>query len=135
MKILQNLKGLLLFLLLTNFVSCTDKDDSNSLIGTWSWVSTDGGLAFHIHDTPVSTGKNIDLQITSNGQYFIYTNGIITSKGTYIFSTQKSIVDGTNKKSIIFSVGGEMMIDKIDNLNLELSQNAFDGIGSSYIRK
>lgn len=134
MNTLQYLKGLMLLLLLTTMVSCTDTDDTNTLIGTWSWTETSGGIA-GIHETPASTGKTIDLKFTSNGQYFYYTNGVISSEGTYKFSTQKSIVDGTNKKSIVFSVDREMVIAKIDNENLELDDNVYDGFGSSYIRK
>jgi hypothetical protein len=137
MKTPNFLKGLGFMFLLTIIVSCSDNDDSSNknLIGTWSWVRTDGGIAFNIHDTPVTTGKNIDLKFTSDGKYFYYTNGIISSEGTYKLSTQKSIVDGATKKSIVFSVGGEMIIDKIDNTNLDLDDNNYDGIGSSYIKK
>ncbi|WP_269242078.1 hypothetical protein [Flavobacterium limnophilum] len=137
MKALHHFKKIGFFLLVTVFISCSDNDDSSgkNLTGTWSWVRTDGGFAFHIHDTPASTGKYIDLKFTSDGKFFYYTNGILSSEGTYQFSTQKSIVDGTYKKSIVFSVGGEMIIAKLDNTNLELDDNNYDGIGSSYTRK
>ncbi len=136
-KALNFLKGFGLLILLIIIVSCSDNDNNSDkkLIGTWSWVRTDGGFAFHIHDTPATTGKNIDLKFTSDGKYFYYTNGILSSEGTYQFSTQKSIVDGTDKKSIVFSVGGEMIIAKLDNTNLYLDDNNYDGVGSSYIRK
>ena len=137
MKALRHFKKIGFFLLVLVFFSCSDNNDSSdkNLIGTWSWVRTDGGFAFHIHDTPTTTGKNIDLKFTSDGNYFYYTNGILSSQGTYQFSTQKSIVDGTYKKSILFSAGGEMIITKLDNTNLELDDNNYDGIGSSYIKK
>ncbi len=136
MKAPNFLKGLGLLFLITISVSCSDNDDNSdkNLIGTWSWVSSSGGIA-GTTATPASTGKNIDLKFTSDGKYFYYTNGIISSEGTYKFSTLKSIVDGTIKKSIIFSAGGEMIIDKIDNTNLYLSDNYFDGFGSYYIKK
>jgi len=137
MKVLNFLKSIGLLFLLTIIVSCSDNDDNSvdkNLIGTWSWVSSSGGIA-GTTETPASTGKNIDLKFTRDGKYFYYTNGIISSEGTYKFSTQKSIADGTTKKSIIFSTGGEMVIAKIDNSNLELDDNNYDGIGSSYIKK
>lgn len=137
MNTLKDIKGILLLLLLTTMVSCTDNNDSvdKSLTGTWSWVSTDGGIAANIHDTPASTGNTIDLKFTSDNKYIYYTNGVLSSQGTYKLATQKSIVDGLNKNVIVFSSNGEMMIEKIDNLNLEMSQNAFDGVRSSYIKK
>ncbi len=132
----SNLLKILGLLFLTLFVSCSDNDDSSdqNLIGTWSWVSSSGGIA-GITETPASTGKNIDLKFTSDGHYFYYTNGTISSQGTYTFSTQKSILDGKNKRSIVFSANGEMIIDQIDSTNLYLSDNYYDGFGSSYIRK
>jgi hypothetical protein len=136
MKTLNFIKSLGFLFLLTITMSCSDNDDTadKNLIGTWSWVSSSGGIAGTI-DTPATTGKNIDLKFTNDGKYFYYTNGNLSSEGTYQFSTQKSIVDDTYKKSIIFSVGGEMIIAKLDNSNLHLDDNDYDGIGSSYVKK
>ncbi|TRX20703.1 hypothetical protein [Flavobacterium franklandianum] len=104
MKAISLLKGLGLLFLTTIMASCSEENTNiaaeKNLIGTWSWVSTSGGFAFHINDTPATTGKNIDLKFTGDGKYLYYTNGILSSEGTYQFSTQKSIVDGTYKKSI-----------------------------------
>ncbi len=138
MKVPDFIKGLGIFFLITIMVSCSDENTNiqaeKNLIETWSWVSSSGGIA-GTTETPASTGKNRDLKFTSDGKYFFYTNGVISSEGTYKFSTLKSIVDGTIKKSIIFSAGGEMIIDKIDNTNLYLSDNYYDGFGSYYIKK
>jgi hypothetical protein len=137
MKLFNYLKGFGLLFLVTIIISCSDNDDNSvdkNLIGTWSWVSSSGGIA-GTTNTPATTGKNIDLKITSDNKYFYYTNGIISSQGTYQFSTQKSIVDGTNKTSIVFSADGERIIDKIDSSNLYLSDNYYDGFGSYYIKK
>ena len=138
MKTINYLKGIGLLFLLTVIVSCSVENSNvvvdKNLIGTWNWISSSGGIA-GTTNTPASTGKNIALKFTSDNKYFYYTNGVISSEGTYKFSTQKSIVDGTFKKSIVFSAGGEMIIDKIDNTNLYLSDNYYDGFGSSYIRE
>lgn len=138
MKTLNYIKEIGLLILLTIFVSCSDENTNiqteKKLVGTWSWISSSGGIA-GITATPASTGKNIDLKFTSDGKYFYYTNGIISNEGTYTFSTKKSIVDGIDKKSIVFSAGGEMIIAQIDNTNLYLDDNYYDGFGSSYIRK
>ena len=138
MKTINYLKGIGLLFLLTVIVSCSVENSNvvvdKNLIGTWNWISSSGGIA-GTTNTPASTEKNIALKFTSDNKYFYYTNGVISSEGTYKFSTQKSIVDGTFKKSIVFSAGGEMIIDKIDNTNLYLSDNYYDGCGSSYIRE
>jgi hypothetical protein len=138
MKVLDFLKGFGLLFLITIITSCSDQNTNTgvekNLIGTWSWVSSSGGIA-GTTNSPASTGKNIDLKFTSDNKYFYYTNGVISSQGTYKLSTEKSIVDGTNKSSIVFSADGERVIDKIDNTNLYLSDNYYDGFSSSYIRK
>jgi hypothetical protein len=138
MKVLDFLKGFGLLFLITIITSCSDQNTNTgvekNLIGTWSWVSSSGGIA-GTTNSPASTGKNIDLKFTSDNKYFYYTNGVISSQGTYKLSTEKSIVDGTNKSSIVFSDDGERVIDKIDNTNLYLSDNYYDGFSSSYIRK
>lgn len=137
MKLFNYLKGIGFLFLMTTFISCSDNDDNSiaqNLIGTWSWVSSSGGIAGKT-ETPTTTGKNIDLKFTTDNKYFYYSNGIISSQGTYKFSTQKSIVDGKNKISIVFSAGGEMIIDNIDSYNLYLSDNFYDGFGNYYIKK
>jgi hypothetical protein len=106
-----------------------------SLVGTWQWVRTDGGFAFHIHETPSTTGKTIHLKITSDGKYSIYSNGALTSNGTYTLETRQCIHDHTNKTFVNFSSDPDFMVETIDNHNLEVSDEAYDGVGSSYKRK
>lgn len=105
------------------------------LIGTWEWVGTDGGIANHIHKTPANTGKNVDLKITSDGKYSVYTNGVLTSNGTYVLSTRKCIHDHADKTLIDFSSDYDVMVERIDEENLEVSDEGFDGLGSGYKRK
>jgi len=107
----------------------------NGLAGTWQWIRTDGGIAFHIHDTPLSTGKNVDLKITADGKYFLYTNGSLSSEGTYLMETRKCIHDNADKPLIRFSSFADFMVEKLDQDTLELSDEAYDGVGSLYKRK
>jgi len=119
-------------------LSCSkQKDTDPGLAGNWEWVSTNGGIANHIHETPASTGKNVQLNITADNKYSVYTNGALTSQGTLSFTGQACIHDHTNKKVIVFSNPADqaMMIERIDNSFLELSDNAYDGVGSVYKRK
>lgn len=137
MKAFKYLKGIGLLFLLPILVSCSDDDDNSNdknLIGTWSWIFSSGGIGGTVY-SPATTGKNIDLEITSDNKYFYYTNGILSSQGTYTLETQNCIHDHTNKKVLIFSNNESMMIEKIDNSNLFLSDDNFDGFSNSYIRK
>ena len=130
----------LLFLLLM-VTSCSKQIESHltdqPLTGTWKWIRTDGGIANHIHETPESTAKNIDLRFTEDKHYFIYTNGTLTSQGIFNLEIHNCIHDHTNKNVINFSVptDRDMMIEKIDSPNLELSDDSYDGTASLYIRK
>ena len=124
----------------TAFVTgCSKQVDRSSteesLAGTWSWISTDGGIANNIHKTPANTGKNIDLKIEADGKYSIYTNDSLSSSGTYVLETRKCIHDHTDKAFINFSFDEDMMVESIDKQNLELSDEAYDGIKSYYKRK
>lgn len=137
MKKFKYLKGIRLLFILPILTYCTNNDDNDNvknLIGTWSWISSSGGIAGTVY-SPASTGKNIDLEITSDKKYFYYTNGILSNQGTYTLETQNCIHDHTNKKVLIFSNNESMMIEKIDNSNLFLSDDNFDGFSGLYIRK
>lgn len=130
----------MLTILVTGYITgCSKKVEKSSvgesLVGTWRWVSTDGGFAFQIHETPITTGRNIDLNISSDGKYSVYTNGTLTSNGTYVLETRKCIHDHTDKPFVNFSSDYDFMIEKIDMENLEVSDEAYDGIGSAYKRK
>ncbi len=115
--------------------SCSKQDAEASIVGTWQWLRTDGGFAFHIHDTPASTGKNIDLKIMPNGKYAVYTNGALTSQGTYTLEHRQCIHDHSQKTFIQFSADTGLMVESLDNDHLEVSDEAHDGVGSSYQRK
>lgn len=138
MKTLNNLKSFGLLLLTLILTSCTDQiksiSEESNLTATWSWTSSTGGIA-GITNTPTSTGKNIDLIISSDNKYSVYTNGKISSQGTYTIGTQKCIHDNTVKNVIVFSNDTSMMIEQIDTINLFLSDEFYDGFSVSYVRK
>lgn len=125
----------LLMVLLTIAVSCEMEELTiTSLTGKWEWVSTEGGFAAHIHDTPASTGKKIQLELRDNNKYFVYTNGQITSEGTYSLSLKKCIHDHSQKQWINFSSDQNMMVERLDSEQLYLSDESYDGIGHLYSR-
>lgn len=107
------------------------------MAGTWKWQSTLGGTANIVQETPATTGRNVNLALNSDLRYFIYTNGVLTSEGTYRIVTQNCIHDNTNKQVIDFSSPGDrdMMIEKMTSKQLELSDNTFDGALSSYTKQ
>lgn len=106
-----------------------------SLLGKWNWIRTDGGLAFHIHETPKTTGKEIMLEFKENNQFRKYVNGVLQSQGTYTLSSRKCIHDLKEKQVISIPSEMEMMIESMDENNLQLSDDNPDGISSQYHRK
>jgi len=108
----------------------------NEVADAWHWMRTDGGIGYNIHETPSSTGNDINLQLTGDNKYAFYINGVLTSEGTYIIKYQNSIVDHQDKPVIDFSnvADRDMMIEKISNDSLVLSDNCYDGIVSVYTK-
>lgn len=123
------------------FMACSKENQANNkpgaeLSGSWEWERTDGGIAAHIHHSPQTTGKNIELQFAGN-RYFVYTNGILSSEGTYALKSRTCIHDYAEKSFIDFSSAADpdLMIESQDGLTLVLSDEAFDGVSSRYKRK
>ena len=134
------MKSLYLAAFCAVLLSCSKRSDlstiqnsGTTLEGTWKWARTDGGIGNHIHETPASTGKNIDLVLT-NDHYSIYTNGSLTSQGVYTLESRNCIHDNTTKPVINFSSpeDADMMIETLNGLVMELSNDVYDGTKSIY---
>ena len=116
--------------------ACTkETNDGQAFLGTWQWVSTDGGIANQIHDTPATTGRNVELQLLSNGTYVFKTGVSVTSSGTYRVEKRKCIHDQEQKTFLQFSDDPGLMVESIDDESMQLSDEAFDGLVSQYNRK
>ncbi len=112
----------------------------NSLVGNWSWVSTNGGIGNHINETPTSTGKEIMFKISNDFKYEILENNISKSIGTYsltlknsIYSTEKQVhIQLSEENSAVSGVvtSGIILFDESGKLNI--SDNFHDGIGSQF---
>jgi hypothetical protein len=113
----------------------SESNKAEGLTGTWLWLRTDGGLGNHIHDTPATTGNNIDITFGSDSTYAIRKNGTLTESGTYSVKPKTCIHDKTEKPLIQFSSGTGLMIELLDSGNLSLSDEAFDGVGRLYKRR
>jgi hypothetical protein len=128
--------GLLSTCLLATSCSKQKENMANeSLAGEWEWVKTDGGIANHIHETPASTGKKVELRLRADNQYSITTNGVVTSQGTYTLIRRTCIHDHLDKTVIDFSTDQDLMVEEISKSTLALSDEAYDGLGSLYSRK
>jgi hypothetical protein len=111
-------------------------DSDAGLVGTWEWVRTDGGLAFHIHETPSSSGQTVHLKFTRDKKFYRFVNGTLSASGTYSLANKKCIHSAENKTLISFSEPSiqEMMIDNLHSDTLEISDEYYDGTGSQFKR-
>ena len=135
-----------LFILTLGIISCSSDDetriDNSDLIGNWNWTNTDGGIGFHIHETPETTGKIIHLNLNGNYEYSVTENGTEISNGIYELIMNKSIYSGEMERFIIlqtidqqylgFVKNGIINIDENEKLNI--SDNNADGVGSEFVK-
>lgn len=117
----------------SNLLSTKQATDEG-LAGTWQWLRTDGGIAFNVHDTPQSTGKEVVLQLGADGRFAYVVNNIETASGTYTLETRTCIHDGTQKTFVNLSGCPGFMIEKLEAQRLETSDENYDGVGSEYAR-
>jgi hypothetical protein len=139
-------KMLLLSILLFTLYNCDKNDETKTvdtgIVGKWNWVRTEGGLAFHIHDTPESTGKSIQLYLNDKKEYTTIVNQKIVSSGTYDISMQKSIYSGKSEAYIRLTPDNEAQnpavlrgnIKVTGNTTLTINDNCYDGCGSMFER-
>jgi len=139
-------KIIYLFVLILGIVSCSSDDENEisnkDLIGKWNWTNTDGGIGFHIHETPETTGKTIHLTFTDNYHFSIVENGNEISNGTYELTLKKSIYSGELERFIILQTIDQQYVGFVkngivktyENNKLDISDNNHDGIGSGFIK-
>ena len=141
------MKKLIIIPFLLFLIFSCDKNDvidnlDYNVIGEWNWTRTDGGIAFHIHETPESTGKSIQIKLTNNYEFTLTENDNEILNGSYELSLERSIYSGELEKFIRLSENCQYqnivlngIVSVISDDTLTISDNSYDGIGSTFIRK
>ncbi|RLK03172.1 hypothetical protein [Tenacibaculum discolor] len=138
---MKNLLYIFAFALISCASSQINKFDNSDLVGTWNWTNTDGGFGNHIHKTPESLGKKVQLTLEKNYQFSIFEDGKETLKGTYTLTMKKAIY--SNKEERFIQLSGDQQISgiilsgiiRVTKPNvLEISDNNYDGLGSMFSR-
>ncbi len=137
-------KIIYLFVLTIGIISCSSDDETQisntDLIGTWNWTNTDGGIGFHIHETPETTGKTNQIILMDNYEFSIIENGSEISNGTYELTMRESISSQEKERFITYSGNFQQpqgvvisgIVRVLENSTLNISDNIHDGIGSLF---
>ncbi|RXQ91531.1 hypothetical protein EO244_12350 [Ancylomarina salipaludis] len=128
-------KIFIVFILMTFFSSCSDKNDDNfvvsELVSRWKWVESSGGIDGRT-DTPESTGKEIVL-IFSLNTYQQYVNDKLEIEMTYHLEEAESIIFGDKRLMIVYENGRKQSFDRCDG-KLILYDECIDCFTSTYVR-
>ncbi|WP_051190490.1 hypothetical protein [Kaistella palustris] len=134
MKKFTQALGAVLILLLV-FVSCSTREDdqlaNEPFVGTWNWVSTDGGIA-NTHDTPESTGITRTMTFTADNHFKVMENNVTVNEGTYQITRQVTNTDHVERTFINFSDYPDLMVKSVDASDLFLAEDANDGFSYHY---
>lgn len=138
---MKNLLYIFAFALISCASSQINKIDNSDIVGTWNWTNTDGGFGNHIHKTPETLNKKIQLTLLKNYQFSISENGTLVSKGTYTLEMKKAIYSNKQERFIQLSDDQQLsgivlsgIIRLIKPNTLEISDNNYDGLGSRFVK-
>ncbi|MBW8360951.1 MAG: hypothetical protein K0M56_02050 [Kaistella sp.] len=127
-------KLVLPLILLSLAFSCGTREDELSneqYLGTWNWVSTDGGIG-NIHETPANTGIERKMTFTAENHYTITENSTVVNEGTYNLIREVTSTDHSEKIFIDFSNYPDVMVNSINGPDLHLADDAVDGYTYHY---
>ena len=100
MYIMQRLLLFLFFFFILN-ASCNKDSSQPNLAGQWIWtIQYADNPAYD--STPQSTGIRETLSFTTDGNYSLTQNGVVTNSGTYKTSTAKN-TSGQNIPDILYT--------------------------------
>lgn len=131
-------KSFLLIVLISILsISCSvesnvSDSNSNSIIGTWTWQKSVGGIA-GTTETPESTGIQKKIVFTGEGKVMVYSNNVEITSTTYEIKKGTSIFDADERSLIIFD-GMTYVVLFIDAHNLKIANNFADGYSFDYKR-
>ncbi len=141
------MKTLIYFFILSfGLVSCSSdeetKIENSDFIGKWNWTNTDGGIGFHIHETPETTGKTYNLNLNANYSFSFFEDGTEIANGTYELTMKESIYSQDLERFITYSdnfqqtqnvvTSGVIRTSEDENYDMSISDNLYDGVVSGF---
>ena len=122
------------FVFFLSFCSLKNEDNTineHSIIGTWYWQESRGGIKGSEIITPESTGVAVRLVFGTNKKVTVFTNGAETGTYTYTIKMGKSIFDNELHYLLNFNETS-YVIWKIDDEEMTIQDNFVDGYVLTY---
>lgn len=122
------------FIIAFSIISCSSEkasSEQDAIIGEWNWIESSGGIA-GTTTTPQSTGKSIQLKITS-AKVIQYVDGALVSEINYSIQTGTSIFGG-QRKLLVYDSGIKKSFEQT-NSQLILNDECFDYYQNKYIKQ
>jgi hypothetical protein len=120
-----------LTILISSCSKSEDTSDLSSITGKWKWIESKGGIT-GCTETPASTGKIINLQI-SNTQVKKYENGVLIATHSYDIQSLPSIFGG--KKPILVYDNEEKQSYELIGNQLNLNDECNDCYVNKYVKE
>ncbi|WP_456314916.1 hypothetical protein [Pseudomonas shirazensis] len=130
------MKKLLLFFtafcLFSSFYS-NESVNSVSIVNTWTWEKSVGGINNPYTATPKTSGFSKKVIFTSDGRVITYKNDVEIRNSTYEITKANGISDNLEHDLITFE-GKTYTIEKLDNQNLTILSNSSDAVRTIFKR-
>jgi hypothetical protein len=94
---------ILLMILVVNLASCGDsapQPQSDGIIGTWRWESSEGGIFYRVV-SPSTEGYTMKLVIKSDDTYLLYKADTLIETGGYVLGSDPAWTIGWQEKEMI----------------------------------
>lgn len=124
--------------------SCSREPTPQLLIGDWLWVGSSGGIAGATYKPKPS--ERIILNMSGDGKFTVRQNDTLVHNGTFQLTKAKSIYSGKEEVALKTSevktsyqrvLRYVVVVDGVitpSNTELFISDNSYDGFGSSFVR-
>ncbi|OXG04485.1 hypothetical protein BC749_10860 [Flavobacterium araucananum] len=107
--------------------------NSGSLVNTWTWEKSIGGISNPYTATPKTIGFTKKVIFTPNGRVITYKNDVEIRNSTYQTAKGISFFDQSEHDLITFE-GKTYIIENLDNQNLTIVSNNQDAARTIFKR-
>ncbi|WP_255037110.1 hypothetical protein [Lacihabitans soyangensis] len=115
-------------------LSCESNEVKPSVVGSWKWVESQGGIAGLT--IKASESDQREMIFDSKGNFTMIQNGKTITQAKYELKNAKSITSTELKPMITFPNEDAMNLSyEIKGNNLYLFEEVYDGFSHTYVRK